>query len=105
MEEIQYIKREIDDISKRFQSAESAILVADALRAERHQYMIDRFERLEQRISTLESKIAKDMELLLSRITELQDLASQGKTSLKTLWVLGGMVAGALALLAAWFKG
>jgi hypothetical protein len=44
------------------------------------------------------------MELLLSRITELQDLASQGKTSLKTLWVLGGMVAGALALLAAWFK-
>jgi hypothetical protein len=49
--------------------------------------------------------MTKDMDLLLSRITELQELASQGKTSLKTLWVLGGMVAGGLALLAAWFKG
>jgi hypothetical protein len=105
LDEIQYFKEELDDISKRLQTAESAILVADALRAERHQYMIDRFERLEVRISALESKMTKDMDLLLSRITELQDLASQGKTSLKTLWVLGGMVAGGLALLAAWFKG
>jgi hypothetical protein len=47
LDELQYFKEELDDISKRLQTAESAILVADALRAERHQYMIDRFERLE----------------------------------------------------------
>jgi hypothetical protein len=41
---------------------------------------------------------------MLKHITALQELATQGKTSLRTLWILGGLVASGLALLASWLR-
>lgn len=104
MDDLASLKDDLKDISKRMQAAETSLLVADATRTERHQNMIDRFERLENRLDNLESQISADMAEMLKHITALQDLATQGKTSLRTLWILGGLVASGLALLASWLR-
>ena len=43
-----------------------------------------------------------DNSQLLTKIEELNSLANQGKTSLKTLWFIGGLAASILAFLATW---
>jgi hypothetical protein len=104
MDDLHTLREDVKDISKRMQLAETALQVADATRAERHQNMIDRFERLENRLDILEGQISRDMAEMLKHITALQELATQGKTSLRTLWILGGLVASGLALLASWLR-
>ena len=44
------------------------------------------------------------MNRLYKKIDSLQELATQGKTSLKTLWIVGSIVAGGMALLASWLQ-
>ena len=104
MDEISSIREDLKDISRRLQTAETTLKVEEATRAERHQSMIDRFERLESRLDTLEEQISNDMSEILKHINALQELATQRKTSLRTLWVIGGLVTGGLALLASWLR-
>jgi DNA anti-recombination protein RmuC len=104
MEEINELKDDLKDINRRLQAAETTIQVAEATRTERHENMIDRFERVEHRLDMLEEQISRDMHVLYKKIDALQELATQGKTSLKTLWILGGLVTGGLALLASWLQ-
>jgi DNA anti-recombination protein RmuC len=104
MDDITEIKEDLKDLNRRLQSAETSIQVAEATRTERHQNMIDRFERVEQRLDLLEVQISKDMKILYDKIDALQELATQGKTSLKTLWIVGGLVTTGLALLASWLQ-
>ncbi len=104
MDELSNLREDLKDISKRLQEAETTLKVEDATRAERHQNMIERFERLENSLDTLEEQISTDMAEILRHISALQELATQGKTSLRTLWVIGGLVTGGLALLASWLK-
>lgn len=104
MEDINEIREDLKDINRRLQVAETSIQVAEATRAERHQNMIDRFERVEQRLDLLEEQLTRDMNTLYKKIDALQELATQGKTSLKTLWIVGGLVTAALALLASWLQ-
>lgn len=104
MEDINELKDDVKDINRRLQSAETSIQVAEATRTERHQSMIDRFERVEQRLDLLEEQITRDMNILYKKIDALQNLATQGKTSLKTLWIVGGLVTAGLALLASWLQ-
>jgi DNA-binding transcriptional regulator YbjK len=98
------IKDDLKDINRRLQAAETAIQVSEVTRTERHQNMIDRFERVEQRLNLLEEQITRDMNILYKKLDSLQELATQGKTSLKTLWVVGGLVTAGLALLASWLQ-
>lgn len=104
MEEINELKDDLKDINRRLQVAETSIQVAEATRTERHENMIDRFERVEHRLDALEEQITRDMHVLYKKIDALQELATQGKTSLKTLWIVGGLVAAGLALLASWLQ-
>lgn len=104
MEEITDIKEDIKELNRRLQAAETSIQVAEATRTERHQNMIDRFERVEHRLDLLEEQITRDMKVLYNKIDALQELATQGKTSLKTLWIVGGLVTTGLALLASWLQ-
>jgi DNA-binding transcriptional regulator YbjK len=104
MDELTEIKDDIKDINRRLQAAETAIQVAEATRTERHENMIDRFERVEHRLDLLEEQITRDMNILYKKIDALQELATQGKTSLKTMWVVGGLVTAGLALLASWLQ-
>jgi hypothetical protein len=104
MDDLNDIKDDIKDLGRRLQVAETAIQVTEATRTERHQNMIDRFERVEQRLDMLEEQLTRDMRILYNKIDLLQELATQGKTSLKTLWVVGGLVTAGLALLASWLQ-
>jgi predicted nucleic acid-binding Zn-ribbon protein len=104
MTEVTELKEEIKDLSKRLQYAETSIKIAEVTRSERHQSMIDRFERVEDRLNQLDQQLSMDMNKLYKKIDSLQDLAIQGKTSLKTLWVVGSIVAGGMALLASWLQ-
>lgn len=104
MDELSEIKEDLKDLNRRLQTAETSIQVAEATRTERHQSMIDRFERVEQRLDLLEEQLTRDMQILYKKIDALQELATQGKTSLKTLWIVGGLVTAGLALLASWLQ-
>jgi predicted nuclease with TOPRIM domain len=104
MGDLEDLKTEVKDIIKRLQSAETAIQVSEATRTERHSSMLDRFERVESRLTELENRLITDMNKLHTKIDDLQDLAVKGKVSLKTLWVVGAMVAGGLALLSSWLQ-
>jgi predicted nucleic acid-binding Zn-ribbon protein len=104
MEDLNDLKDDIKDLGRRLQAAETSIQVAEATRSERHQNMIDRFERVEQRLNMLEEQLTRDMNILYNKIDLLQELATQGKTSLKTMWVVGGLVTAALGLLASWLQ-
>jgi chromosome segregation ATPase len=104
IDDITEIKDDLKDLNRRLQVAETSIQVAEATRTERHQNMIDRFERVEQRLDLLDQQLTKDMKTLYNKIDALQELATQGKTSLKTLWIVGGLVTTGLALLASWLQ-
>jgi protein subunit release factor A len=104
MENLNSILEDLKDLNKRLQKAETFIEVSDATRVERHQSMLDRFERVDERLNALEKQICSDMEKLYLKIDALQELATQGKTSLRTLWILGSIVAGGMALLASWLE-
>ena len=104
MDDLTDLKKDVKDLGLRIQEADTAIQVAEATRTERHQNMIDRFERVEQRLDTFEEQLTSDMRVLYNKIDSLQELATQGKTSLKTLWIVGGLVAAGLALLASWLQ-
>lgn len=103
-DELSSLREELKDINKRLQQAETSIKVSDATRSERHTHMIEKIEKLDQRLTLLEEQLATDMNKLYAKIDALQDLAIQGKTSLKTLWVIGGIVSAGLAILAAWLQ-
>lgn len=104
MDDLTELKDDVKDLSRRLQIAETSIQVAEATRSERHQNMIDRFERVEHRLDLLEEQLTRDMTVLYNKIDALQELATQGKTSLKTLWIVGGLVTAGLALLASWLQ-
>ena len=104
MTEVSEIKEEVKDLAKRLQTAETSIKVGEVTRSERHQSMLDRFERVEDRLTQLDQQLSIDMDRLYKKIDSLQELATQGKTSLKTLWIVGSIVAGGMALLASWLQ-
>ncbi len=103
-DELSSLREELKDINKRLQQAETSIKVSDVTRTERHTHMIEKIERLDQRLNLLEEQLATDMDKLYKKIDALQNLALQGKTSLKTLWLIGGVVSAGLGILATWLQ-
>jgi len=63
---------------------------------------MEKMEKLTSDIERLNNRFDVEMVSLLEKIDKLNDLAIQGKTSLRTLWFIGGLVAALGAAIATW---
>lgn len=111
MEALSEIKEEIKQLHDRSQGTKTSLKVLEATSSERHASIIEKIEKLNSDLEKvnvdlerLTVKMSNELDNLSKNIAELHSLALQGKTSLKTLWFLGSVFAGILAVIATWLE-
>jgi prefoldin subunit 5 len=98
MEELSSIRDEIKQLHERSQNTKTEVKVLQAKYDERLAVLMQKIEKLDTDVGRLNDRF----ESVLQKIDELNELASQGKTSLRTLWFIGGAVAAVGATIATW---
>jgi len=91
--ELDQIQGELDRLHERSQSNKANISAHEAVCEERYAQIIATMQEMKDELKTVHGKLS-----------EVQELASQGRTSLKTLLWIGGLVAGIAAFLATIFS-
>jgi len=86
--ELDQIQLDIDRLHERSQSNKSLISAHEAVCEERYNTIVIMFERFESRMDKMEQKL-----------NTISEMATQGKTSLKTLLWIGGVTAALISLL------
>jgi hypothetical protein len=90
--ELNLIQIDLDRLHERSQTNKANISAHEAVCEERYA----------QIISTLGS-LSSEMKIMHKKLNDVNDLASQGKTSLRTLLWVGGVVGGVIATLSLLF--
>jgi len=91
--ELNLIQTDLDRLHERSQTNKANISAHEAVCEERYA----------QIISTLGS-LSSEMKIMHKKLNDVNDLASQGKTSLRTLLWVGGVVGGVIATLSLLFS-
>ena len=89
LRELDQIQGDIETLHERSQNNRANISAHEAVCEERYAQIIATMQELKEELNTVHQKL-----------NEVSELASQGKTSLKTLLWLGGIVAGIAAFIA-----
>ena len=87
--ELDQIQGDIETLHERSQNNRANISAHEAVCEERYTQIVNTMQELKEELNMVHQKL-----------NEVSELASQGKTSLKTLLWLGGIVAGIAAFLA-----
>ena len=87
--ELDQIQGDIETLHERSQNNRANISAHEAVCEERYTQIVNTMQELKEELNMVHQKL-----------NEVAELASQGKTSLKTLLWLGGIVAGIAAFLA-----
>lgn len=110
MLELSEIKEEVKGIRNKQHSSEVSLTVLEALAQERHSMFLEQMTTLRESIKQdrkeLEGQIThliKSLDEVNSKLNALSSLAIKGTTSLRTLWFLGGLLAGISGILATWW--
>ena len=77
--ELDQIQQELDEIQKRSNENKISIATLDALSLERHEH------------------IMKTLNIMHEKINNLENLATSGKSSIRTLWYVGAITGGLVA--------
>ena len=91
--ELDQIQGDIEPLHERSQNNRANISAHEAVCEERYTQIVNTMQELKEELNMVHQKL-----------NEVSELASQGKTSLKTLLLLGGIVAGIAAFLATVFN-
>ena len=91
--ELDQIQLDIDRLHERSQSNKSLISAHEAVCEERYNTIVTMFERFESRMDKMETNL-----------NEIREMATQGKTSLKTLLWIGGVTVTLISLLSMLFS-
>tara|TARA_Y100000114_G_scaffold125325_1_gene121357 strand:+ start:178 stop:483 length:306 start_codon:yes stop_codon:yes gene_type:complete len=91
--ELDQIQGDIETLHERSQNNRANISAHEAVCEERYTQIVNTMQELKEELNMVHQKL-----------NEVSELASQGKTSLKTLLWLGGIVAGIAAFLATVFN-
>lgn len=102
MEDLSSMREEIKQLHERSQNTKTEVKVLQTKFDERHLALMEKMEKLTSDIERLNNRFDTEMVSLLEKIDKLNDLAIQGKTSLRTLWFIGGLVAALGAAIATW---
>ena len=89
LRELDQIQGDIETLHERSQNNRANISAHEAVCEERYAQIIATMQELKEELNTVHQKL-----------NEVSELASQGKTSLKTLLWIGGVVAGIAAFIA-----
>lgn len=102
MEDLSNLREEIKQLHERSQNTKTEVRVLQTKFDERHLALMEKMEKITADVEKLTNRFDSEMSSLLEKIDQLNTLANQGKTSLKTLWFIGGLSATLLAGLATW---
>lgn len=102
MEDLSSIREDIKQLHERSQNTKTEVRVLQTKFDERHLALMDKMEKLANDVERLNNRFDSEMASLLDKVDQLNELASQGKTSLRTLWFIGGLVAALGAAIATW---
>lgn len=102
MEDLSNLREEIKQLHERSQNTKTEVRVLQTKFDERHTALMEKMEKITQDMERLSSRFDSEMSSLLEKLDQLNTLANQGKTSLRTLWFIGGLVAAAGATIATW---
>lgn len=102
MEDLSNLREEIKQLHERSQGTKTEVRVLQTKFDERHTALMEKMEKITSDMEKLTSRFDSEMSSLLEKIDQLNTLANQGKTSLQTLWFIGGLVAAVGAVLATW---
>jgi len=102
MEDLSSMREEIKQLHERSQNTKTEVKVLQTKFDERHLALMEKMEKLTSDIERLNNRFDVEMVSLTEKIDKLNDLAIQGKTSLRTLWFIGGLVAALGAAIATW---
>ena len=102
MEDLSSIREDIKQLHERSQNTKTEVRVLQTKFDERHLALMDKMEKLANDVERLNNRIDSEMASLLEKVDQLNELANQGKTSLRTLWFIGGLVAALGAAIATW---
>ena len=91
--ELDQIQGDIETLHERSQNNRANISAHEAVCEERYTQIVNTMQELKEELNMVHQKL-----------NEVSELASQGKTSLKSLLWLGGIVAGIAAFLATVFN-
>jgi prefoldin subunit 5 len=98
MEDLSNIREEIKQLHERSQNTKTEVKVLQTKYDERLAAIMEKIEKLDTDVERLNARF----ESVLQKIDHLSDLAVQGKTSLRTLWFIGALVAALGAAIANW---
>lgn len=102
MEDLSSIREDIKQLHERSQNTKTEVRVLQTKFDERHLALMDKMEKLANDVERLNNRFDSEMASLLEKVDQLNELANQGKTSLRTLWFIGGLVAALGAAIATW---
>lgn len=102
MEDLSSIRAEIKHLHGRSQSTKTEVKVLQTKFDERHVALMEKIEKINVDIEKLSTRFDNELTLILQKMEDLNTLATQGKTSLRTLWIIGGVAASAIAFIATW---
>lgn len=102
MDDVARYTEELNRLKERQHDYAMQLAVLKESSEHRHQTILEKIDQLYEFNSAISVKFNKEMSIVIEKIESLQDLANQGKTSLKTLWFIGGLVASILAFIATW---
>ena len=102
MEDLPAVREEIKQLHERSQNTKTDVRVLQTKFDERHAALMEKMEKMTSDMEKLTDRFNTEMSSLLEKIDALNTLANQGKTSLKTLWFIGGLVAAIGAAIATW---
>jgi predicted nucleic acid-binding Zn-ribbon protein len=102
MQDLSNLREEIKQLHERSQNTKTEVRVLQTKFDERHTALMEKMEKITVDMGKLTDRFDSEMSSLLEKIDQLNTLANQGRTSLKTLWFIGGLAASLLAALATW---
>jgi prefoldin subunit 5 len=98
MEDISNIREEIKQLHERSQNTKTEVKVLQTKYDERVLVIMEKIEKLDSDVGRLNARF----DSVFEKIDQLSELATQGKTGLRTLWFVGALVAAIGGSIATW---
>ena len=102
MENNNNFREDIKELQEKSGNLRTELKVLESKSETRHIALMEKIEFINDDMLRMSNRLDSELFRILTKVEELNALANQGKTSLKTLWFIGGLAASILAFLATW---
>lgn len=96
------VRDDIKELQTKTASTYTDLKILESRSEDRHKVLLEKIENINNDVQKMSVRLDSELSRIITKMDDLNDLANQGKTSLKTLWFIGGLAASILAFLATW---